>query len=558
MNRRPFIPYTVRSHILYGCVVTMIGFVFSLCGTVVAFSQQGPHIDSLRSVFHDRSLPDTTRLQSLFSLCKSMVDIYPDSTDFYAQKGLTLSMQLKQPAYTSRFLRALGTIANTNGTVTAAESYLKRSVKIADSLRIPVLQAQSIRSLGGFYNERSEYARSVDCFLRGLLLAEQTTDKQLIMELKGGLGNAYLGLESYDLAHDYYTQALKIGEAEGDSMNIIMYLNNLALVHTAQNKHGEALQSLTRALLMAKAAGQQWMLGNLYMNIGDSYAQLKESNLAIEHYRLAMMEHKKSKNKLGEAQVNYRLAEVYQYQAPDSTLIFGRRALETAKAMSKKNLLANTARLLSDTYAATGRYQPALEMYQLYHLTQDSIYNKEQIASISKSEARFEFEIKELQNKAEQEKLRAKQALRARTIYLLMGSLFIFLVLAGLYIMRQRNAQYRAVRQELELRISKLREAAAKNALASSGLKEYPILNKQRLENAVQTKIGDTSWNILQLLADNPTISNREIAESLFLSEEGISSSLRRMYDIFDIQVSNSKNHKMALLSKAVELSVDA
>lgn len=557
MSRLPFIPYNVRSPIQYRCT-TMMGLIFSLCGTAVAFSQQDPQIDSLRSEWQDRSLPDTTRLQSLLSLCISMVDIYPDSTGFYAQKGLTLSMQLKLPAYTSRFLRALGIIANTKGELTAAESYLKRSVKIADSLRIPSLQAKSIQSLGSFYNERSEYARSVDCYLRGLLIAEQTADKLLEMDFKGSLGNAYLGLGAYEKAHDYYIQAMKIAEAERDSMKVIMYLNNLSLAHTAQNKHGEALQSLTRALLMAKAAGQQWMLGNLYMNIGDSYAQLKESNLAIEHFRLAMAEDKKYKNKLGEAQVNYRMAKAYQYQAPDSTLIFGHRALETAKAMSKKNLLANTALLLSDAYAAAGRYQPALEMYQLYHQTQDSIYNKEQIASISKSEARYEFEIKELQNKAEQEKLRAKQALRARTIYILMGSFFVFLVLVGIYLMRRRKYQYQLMQHDLELRISKLREAAAKNALASSGLKEHSILNKQRLENATQTKIGDTSWNILQLLAENPAISNREIAELLFLSEEGISSSLRRMYDIFDIQVSNSKNHKIALLTKVVELSVEA
>jgi DNA-binding CsgD family transcriptional regulator len=57
----------------------------------------------------------------------------------------------------------------------------------------------------------------------------------------------------------------------------------------------------------------------------------------------------------------------------------------------------------------------------------------------------------------------------------------------------------------------------------------------------------------LNILLEDPTISNKELADKAYLSVDGIGSSLRRMYEYFDIP--SSKYMKIALLLKAIKIS---
>ena len=57
---------------------------------------------------------------------------------------------------------------------------------------------------------------------------------------------------------------------------------------------------------------------------------------------------------------------------------------------------------------------------------------------------------------------------------------------------------------------------------------------------------------ILKLLFENPSISNKEIANEVSLSLEGVSSSLRRMYAAFDIKTPGNK--KVELILKVMQI----
>jgi len=54
-------------------------------------------------------------------------------------------------------------------------------------------------------------------------------------------------------------------------------------------------------------------------------------------------------------------------------------------------------------------------------------------------------------------------------------------------------------------------------------------------------------------LVEDPVISNQDIAKKAFLSVDGIGSSLRRMYDYFEIK--ESKYKKISLLLEAIKIS---
>ncbi|MFT4698290.1 MAG: ATP/maltotriose-dependent transcriptional regulator MalT [Flavobacteriaceae bacterium] len=65
--------------------------------------------------------------------------------------------------------------------------------------------------------------------------------------------------------------------------------------------------------------------------------------------------------------------------------------------------------------------------------------------------------------------------------------------------------------------------------------------------------LNKTDWSVLNVLLDNPEVSNKEISEKVFLSIDGIGSSLRRMYSF--LKLKETKYKKVLLIKKAIEIS---
>ena len=78
-------------------------------------------------------------------------------------------------------------------------------------------------------------------------------------------------------------------------------------------------------------------------------------------------------------------------------------------------------------------------------------------------------------------------------------------------------------------------------------------LNKLKIDKFIERKLNETDWRVLNILLSNPTITNKEISEEIFMSLEGISSSLRRMYQYFYIE--KTKYKKVALIRKVIKIS---
>ena len=78
-------------------------------------------------------------------------------------------------------------------------------------------------------------------------------------------------------------------------------------------------------------------------------------------------------------------------------------------------------------------------------------------------------------------------------------------------------------------------------------------LNRTSIESHIDKKLNETDWKVLNILLDDPVITNKEIAEKAFRSVDGIGSSLRRMYEYFEIK--ESKYKKISLLLEAIKTS---
>ena len=78
-------------------------------------------------------------------------------------------------------------------------------------------------------------------------------------------------------------------------------------------------------------------------------------------------------------------------------------------------------------------------------------------------------------------------------------------------------------------------------------------MNRDKIEHSINRKLNETDWIVLAILLEDPTISNNDIADKANMSIDGIGSSLRRMYEYFEIK--ESKYKKFSLLLEAVKSS---
>ena len=78
-------------------------------------------------------------------------------------------------------------------------------------------------------------------------------------------------------------------------------------------------------------------------------------------------------------------------------------------------------------------------------------------------------------------------------------------------------------------------------------------LNIEKIQQRINKNLNETDQKVLNILLENPVITNKELADKVCLSIDGVGSSLRRMYDYFNIK--ESKYKKISLLLEAIRLS---
>jgi hypothetical protein len=142
------------------------------------------------------------------------------------------------------------------------------------------------------------------------------------------------------------------------------------------------------------------------------------------------------------------------------------------------------------------------------------------------------------------------QIIVERLVYTSIGLLSILIVA---WYFRRRYYKAKKEKDLLLQQIDELKKKGVALSVTESESRMDLELNKSKIELTIDSKLGESSWMILSLIFENPSISNKDIADEVSLSIEGVSSSLRRMYTSFDI--TSSSNMKIALIMKAARIS---
>lgn len=113
------------------------------------------------------------------------------------------------------------------------------------------------------------------------------------------------------------------------------------------------------------------------------------------------------------------------------------------------------------------------------------------------------------------------------------------------YLLGQQNA--------LSAELDTLKQQLLAQTTLSADHKSIPGIDKAKIESAIDSRLGESAWRIIDLVIENPAVSNKELAAEMNLSLDGVSSALRRIYAAFALK--GSGNKKVLLARKVVEIN---
>jgi len=436
------------------------------------------------------------------------------------------------------------------GNYDTALGYFDRSLGIYKDIKDTVGLIAIQNNLGVVYRKKGNVKKAIWYFSENLELTKNYSDVSYSRKIKhyslANIGQLYRHLRDNKRARIYYAQVLK-EEAFMDKEILAPVLTNIGQTYLTDHILDSALYFMNRSLALYQELNNDKGYATCLGNIGNVYKRMRDSLRAMECYRKSLEISKDIGDKNNIVNVLVDLAAYYLlFEHLDSALVYGQASLNAAKELGNIEMATTTAHLMYTVHKKRGEEDAALKMYELHIHLRDSMLSLDHQRALVEEEYKEKLEDDLEKHRSQSNRIRFQEI---SLLFILFALVFIF----SLVYWRKRHQQNLAEREQLLRTIDRLKKEAMVGVLATSGEQKDFSLDKEKIEAAIDATLNPTDWSILNVLFENPSITNKEIAAAVSLSYDGASSSLRKMYRLFDLNV--SKNHKMELIIKATRLS---
>jgi tetratricopeptide (TPR) repeat protein len=525
-------------------------FFISIGSTSPLFSQIKK--DSLKNIWVNTTISDSLRFKAIKDYYYKNTYAKPDAvitlTKYHYQLG-------KEKGSVKQMADALNERSYAHyikGDLNASIEALKQSIsvfeKINDTKNLVVIQS----NLGSIYKEQKDYLKAFNSFNTSLKIIRELKLKTSEARILAEIGDIYSILDELDLAMEYFDESLTICVARKISKQnqIGSIFLKKAEIYYKKKQYNLAKEYSNKAINEFKETSNKFDLSECYILLAKVNKKLSKKTQALEYTNKALAINYEIDNnsKIIEAQIlkSYLLLDTKPAQAKN----LSEKSLQLLKPETSNKIKADLYKLLYECYKKSNQTNRALSMIEKHTIFRDSFQLERNKILIIKETIKSEYEQKLQQNKAINEKENAIVKLTYTYRIYFVISIIIVLVILFVYAFRTKNIKTRKELDALLLEINSLKRKEKLTLLVDASNFE---LNKEKIQTSINRKLNKTDWSVLNVLLQNPEASNKEISEKVFLSIDGIGSSLRRMYLFFDLK--QTKYKKVLLIKKAIEIS---
>ena len=508
--------------------------------------------DSLVRIWVNTSITDSLRF-------KAIKDYYYKNTYAKPDAVITLTKYHYQLGKEKGVVKEMASALNERsyahyikGDLNRSIEVLKQSIslfeKINDTKNLVVIQS----NLGSIYKEQKDYLKAFNSFNSSLKIIRDFKLKTSEARILAQIGDIYNTLDELDLAMEYFDKSLTICVASKiTKQNQIgtIFLKKAEIYYKKQ-QYNQALEYSNKAIIEFNDTNNKNALSNCYMLLAKANKKLFKKDLAITYTdkALAINYELDNNSKIIETQIlkSYLLLDTKPAQARN----LSEKSLQLLKPETSNKIKADLYKLLYECYKRSNQTNRALSMFEKHTVFKDSFQLEKNKILIIKETIKSEYEQKLKEKEAINEKENAIVKLTYTYRIYFVISIIIVLVILFVYAFRMKNKKTRAELGSLLAEIDTLKSKEKLKLLVDASNFE---LSKEKIQISINRKLNKTDWSVLNVLLQNPEASNKEISEKVFLSIDGIGSSLRRMYQFFDLK--QTKYKKVLLIKKAIEIS---
>mgnify|MGYP000632397491 CR=1 FL=1 len=527
----------------------------------------------LIKITHELSNPNWERYNNLIFIRSNTYldgDNQQNSSNFYL-KALSITLSSQGNLLCKRGEKGLGIIK------------IKEALHLAeltnDSTRISTL----LNNLGIALTEDGKTVKGLSYLHRALEIRRDLKLKSKIANTLNNLGVTYRHIGKIEQALENYYKSLKIYEEMKSELDIARALNNIGFVFSTQGDFAKALSYYNRSLELREKAEYRYGIANSYANIGVIYASQGKNDLALEYQYIsyeisleiedvpgiigclitigelyhkmgdldtAMIVLQNANNQSeniqffnGIAQSSLGLSRLSQSMGDlDAAVGHAQNSYSAAKRINATTYLRNATHQLSVLYEEKQDFKQALKMFKIYRNLKDSIASNNLEQKLLNQETSYLLELKEKELIARnQDVLLLESERKLNTFWIFsLSTIIVFLIVIGVLIgnifKRQKNQKLLGLNHQINLQIKELdllRERVGEYANI-----EHPEiisnLSNQDVNEFIETPLTQRELMVLNELKMGKT--NKEIAETLFVSVNTIKTHLLKIYDKLDVK----------------------
>jgi len=505
----------------------------------------------LKKVWEDKKKSDSIRFKAINQYYLTNTHAQPDSVLVLIDYHYSLAREKKSITEMANALNEKSYAYYIKGDTKGSMKFLTQSIKLYEQLDDPLTLATLYSNIGNIYGEEKKYQEAVRYFKSSLEIFRKKGQKTGEARMLSNLGIIYNALDIYDVALTYLNKSLEVRQKlNKEKVNGLTFLE-IGKVHYNKAEYYLAIELSNKALELLISENNKFYTADCYFLLSKSYHKLSQPEKAFDYIEKSLVIDYEIKNTSRIIQrLTLKANLIYESNQIDEAKKQAEEILKLVQPETLNHVKADLYNLLYKCYKAKRDYTLALSMYEQYGIYSDSVQIEKNNIVIIREAIQNEYDRKLYENSLESEKekaaLKVLQLKRTFAIVII-STLFIFCVV---FYFRSKIKKNQLKRNLLLDKIEELKSKANNNLLVDSNKFE---LNKEKIELAINRNLNETDWKVLNLLLDDPVITNKEIAEKVFMSVDGIGSSLRRMYEYFNIK--ESKYKKISLLLEGIKIS---
>ena len=367
-------------------------------------------------------------------------------------------------------------VAYRNSKLDSSLLFAEKALELAKKIKFTKGEMNALNALSGSFRIQGDMPKSLDFRLKSLKILEENFPTMDKSDLWNGIGVVYLEFNDYPKALDYFRKALSIRKRENSLLNI-------GRVFAKTNQLDSAWYYTQIVYNEYREGNETSLTPVLFMDMGTIQFQMGNHRLAFEylHKSIPLMLKRDDHRTLSDAYTTLAGFFKASNQA-DSSIYYGKKGLREAQAIGYQKGILNAADLLAEV-SESKDIKEALYYHKIAKVANEVLYGIKTVQALQK----IIVDEQERQREMEAQKIAEQAQLKQYAFLVGLGVLLLIAFILYRTNKQQKKANHLLHRQKEEINLQRDKAEKALSELQST---QAQLIQKEKLASLGELTAG--------------------------------------------------------------------